>query len=321
MTRSPRRSRSASSCSARSIGWHFLYEGYFKLCLPGWSRDGAPLAAWSVRRLPEGRHGPLRRLFHRSGRRLPGSAAIDSCSSRSGSLLVGLSLLLGLFTQAGCAGRSLLLALFYVSPSRRAACPEPRREGAYLLVNKNLIEAAAVLVLLCLPDRPDRGSRPAACAARGRPRAARQRGCCVMNLTPEQQALGRRNFLKALAGTPALAALGAAAAVKGPVRGGPVRVASDRRRVGQGRVLLGAVPTRPTRRSGRCATSIPTTLKKADEVLAKNKPAARQPLRRLAGDAREGGHRGRGHGAAALDARRHHGPAASRPANTSSAKR
>jgi predicted dehydrogenase len=45
-----------------------------------------------------------------------------------------------------------------------------------------------------------------------------------MTLTPEQEAQGRRNFMKALAGTPALAALGAAAAFKGPVAGGPVRL-------------------------------------------------------------------------------------------------
>jgi len=43
-----------------------------------------------------------------------------------------------------------------------------------------------------------------------------------MNLTPEQQELGRRNFLKALAGTPALAMLAASAATRGPVRGGPM---------------------------------------------------------------------------------------------------
>ena len=43
-----------------------------------------------------------------------------------------------------------------------------------------------------------------------------------MNLTPEQETLGRRNFLKALAGTPALAARGAAAATRGPVKGGPI---------------------------------------------------------------------------------------------------
>ena len=45
-----------------------------------------------------------------------------------------------------------------------------------------------------------------------------------MNLTPEQMDQGRRNFLKALAGTPALAALGVAASVKGPVPGGRVRI-------------------------------------------------------------------------------------------------
>ena len=46
-----------------------------------------------------------------------------------------------------------------------------------------------------------------------------------MNLTEEQQKVGRRNFLKAAAGAPALLALGAAALTRGPVRGGPVKIA------------------------------------------------------------------------------------------------
>lgn len=46
-----------------------------------------------------------------------------------------------------------------------------------------------------------------------------------MNLTAEQKEQGRRNFLKALAGAPALAALGAAAIARGPIKGGPVRTA------------------------------------------------------------------------------------------------
>ncbi|MBI1764598.1 MAG: Gfo/Idh/MocA family oxidoreductase [Acidobacteria bacterium] len=46
-----------------------------------------------------------------------------------------------------------------------------------------------------------------------------------MNLTDEQKEQGRRNFLKALAGTPALAALGVAAATHGPIKGGPVKAA------------------------------------------------------------------------------------------------
>ncbi len=46
-----------------------------------------------------------------------------------------------------------------------------------------------------------------------------------MNLTDEQKEQGRRNFLKAIAGTPALVALGVAAAVRGPIKGGPVKAA------------------------------------------------------------------------------------------------
>src|SRR5256885_12870376 len=89
-----------------------------------------------------------------------------------------------------------------------------------------------------------------------------------MNLTPEQQALGRRNFLKALAGTPALAALGAAAAVQGPVRGGPVKVGFIG--VGaQGRVQLDHV--NPAYGDVRALCDInPASLAKADEILKKN---------------------------------------------------
>ena len=46
-----------------------------------------------------------------------------------------------------------------------------------------------------------------------------------MDLTDEMKDRGRRNFLKAIAGAPALLALGAAAITRGPVRGGPVRAA------------------------------------------------------------------------------------------------
>ena len=46
-----------------------------------------------------------------------------------------------------------------------------------------------------------------------------------MNLTEEQKTIGRRNFMKAVAGVPALAALGGTALLRGPVRGGPVKIA------------------------------------------------------------------------------------------------
>jgi predicted dehydrogenase len=46
-----------------------------------------------------------------------------------------------------------------------------------------------------------------------------------MRLTDEQKGIGRRNFLKAVAGVPALFALGGTALIRGPVRGGPVKIA------------------------------------------------------------------------------------------------
>ncbi|MGH8185964.1 MAG: Gfo/Idh/MocA family protein, partial [Steroidobacteraceae bacterium] len=90
-----------------------------------------------------------------------------------------------------------------------------------------------------------------------------------MNLTPEQQALGRRNFLRVLAGTPAIVALGAAAAARGPVPGGPVRLGFIGVG-GQGRALLDGVP--PTHSDVRALCDInPSSLQRADEVLSRNK--------------------------------------------------
>jgi predicted dehydrogenase len=94
-----------------------------------------------------------------------------------------------------------------------------------------------------------------------------------VNLTPEQQAVGRRNFLKAVAGVPALAGLGAAAAVTGPVRGGPVRVGVIGLG-GEGRVLLAQTDPAFAEVVALCDIN-PAQLGLADEVLAKTaRPAA-----------------------------------------------
>ena len=96
-----------------------------------------------------------------------------------------------------------------------------------------------------------------------------------MNLTPEQQELGRRNFLRALAGTPALAALAAGAATRGPVKGGPVRVGFIGVG-GEGRVLLEQTDPKFADVRALCDVN-PGQLAKAAEVLSKkNQPPARQ---------------------------------------------
>ncbi|MFN7928299.1 MAG: hypothetical protein U0Y68_10185 [Blastocatellia bacterium] len=56
--------------------------------------------------------------------------------------LIGISLLLGLFTRTGCWGALSLLMLFYCTAAPASS------DANYWLVNKTLIEAAAVGVLL-----------------------------------------------------------------------------------------------------------------------------------------------------------------------------
>jgi thiosulfate dehydrogenase (quinone) large subunit len=118
------------------IGWHFLYEGYYKAALPAWSAAGAPLASWSASGYLKAASGPLASWFH---------AMVASGAS---GWVIGLSLLLGLFTQLGCTGALLLLALFYVAAIPTQGVPQSGAEGTYLLVNKTLIELVAVAVLL-----------------------------------------------------------------------------------------------------------------------------------------------------------------------------
>jgi len=128
------------------IGWHFLYEGFYKLMLPGWSRAGQPLAAWSAAGYLKAATGPLAPMLHAMAQSPRMMGAVDVIVPL-GLLLVGLSLMAGLFTQAGCAGAAAFLLIFYLSAIPTTGMPQPNAEGSYLLVNKNLIELAAVLVI------------------------------------------------------------------------------------------------------------------------------------------------------------------------------
>ncbi len=133
------------------VGWHFLYEGYYKLMLPGWSPAGTPLGPWSSAGYLRGASGPLASVFQRmvnSG----WTPWIDGAVKIS-LVLVGLSLILGLFTRLGTVGALLLLALFYVLAIPTVGIHQPGNEGTYLIVNKTLIEAIAVFVLLAFDTR------------------------------------------------------------------------------------------------------------------------------------------------------------------------
>ena len=127
------------------IGWHFCYEGYVKLLHPAWSRDGQPLPPWSSAGYLKAATGPLARVFH-SIAEASWIGAFDVTVALL-LILIGTSLLLGLFTQSGCTGALAMLSIFYLSAIPLGAA-EAHAEGSYLIVNKNLIELASVTLLL-----------------------------------------------------------------------------------------------------------------------------------------------------------------------------
>src|SRR4051812_27710322 len=129
------------------IGWHFAYEGFYKLMLPGWSRSGQLIAPFSAGGYLEAATGPLAPLFHGLAANAAMMRAVD-VAVPLGLLVVGLSLMLGLLTQLGCIGAFAFLVLFYLSQPPFSGMPQPGAEGAYLIVNKNLIEMVAVMAIL-----------------------------------------------------------------------------------------------------------------------------------------------------------------------------
>jgi len=128
------------------IGWHFLYEAYYKIVSPAWSPGGGPLTPWSSVGYLKGASGPLARVFQRLIN--AGATTWIDRSVKLALLLIGLSLLLGLFTRVGAVAALVFLSLFYLLYVPILGVPQPNAEGTYLIVNKTLIEAIAVIVLL-----------------------------------------------------------------------------------------------------------------------------------------------------------------------------
>ena len=128
------------------IGWHFLYEAYFKIMSPAWSRGGGPLTPWTSAGYLQGASGPLAGIFQRLVN--AGWTVWLDRGVKVTLLVIGVSLILGLFTRVGLWLALAMLSLFYLLYVPTLGLPQPNSEGAYLIVNKTLVEAAAVAVLL-----------------------------------------------------------------------------------------------------------------------------------------------------------------------------
>lgn len=124
------------------IGWHFLYEGLSKLVNPDWSSMGFLLDS----------EGFLAPLFH-SMASDSGILEIVDFLNVWGLILIGLGLMLGLLTRVSIIAGIALLGMYYLShPPFVGYSFSVPSEGSYLWVNKNLIEMAALAVLLVFPS-------------------------------------------------------------------------------------------------------------------------------------------------------------------------
>ncbi|NJM94256.1 MAG: DoxX family membrane protein [Cytophagales bacterium] len=118
------------------IGWHFLYEGISKLYQPGWSAKGYLMSSEWI-------FSGFFKWLGSSEVLLPAVNAINI----GGLVLVGLFLILGVMERYACWSGALLLALYYLAHPPLPGLSGGPSEGSYVLVNKNLIELAALLVL------------------------------------------------------------------------------------------------------------------------------------------------------------------------------
>ncbi len=123
------------------IGWHLLYEGVVKIANPDWSaaaylKDSkwifAGLFNW-IAAIPE-------------------ALSVVNFINMWGLTVIGFALIAGLLTRYFIIGGIVLIASYYVAaPPLVGLSYMLPSEGSYLIVNKNLIEIAALLVLLALP--------------------------------------------------------------------------------------------------------------------------------------------------------------------------
>lgn len=127
-----------------TVGWHFLYEGLVKLLNPGWTAVGYLANANWI----------FSEVFHH----LANSAEmlqIVNFLTILGLILIGSGLMLGLGIRlVAAAGIALLLLFYIVNPALIGAkFNSVSSEGSYLIINKNIIEALALLVVLVYPPK------------------------------------------------------------------------------------------------------------------------------------------------------------------------
>ena len=124
-----------------AIGWHFFYEGMSK----------AANAYWTSAGYLDQSQGFLSEWFLDMASN-PGTLALVDFLNVWGLILVGLGLMLGGLTRTATFFGIVMLALYYLAtPPWPGFVYSIPAEGAYLIINKTLIELCALFVTLLFP--------------------------------------------------------------------------------------------------------------------------------------------------------------------------
>ena len=123
------------------IGWHLLYEGIAKLMNPHWSAAGFLLESkWIFA-------GIFKAIAEN-----PSVLSVVNVLNTWGLILIGIGLIMGCLTRIATVTGIILISLYYLcNPPLTGLYYAIPSEGNYLIVNKNLIEIAALFVLLLFP--------------------------------------------------------------------------------------------------------------------------------------------------------------------------
>lgn len=124
-----------------SIGWHFLYEGGVKILNPHWTSKSYLLDSG----------GFMQGIFKFIAEN-QALLAFSDYANAWGLTLIGLSLVIGIFTRFSSIAAIILLLLYYVShpafPGIEYLLPS---DGSYFIINKTMIEIFALLVIYSFP--------------------------------------------------------------------------------------------------------------------------------------------------------------------------
>jgi uncharacterized membrane protein YphA (DoxX/SURF4 family) len=177
------------------VGWHFLYEGLAKFLDPQWTSAGyLAQSRWL-----------LADLFRWMASE-PSVLRVVDLLNIAGLIAVGAGLMLGVGVRPACLVGAFLLLLYYVANPPLEGLEFGSPEGKYLLVNKNLIELAALAVLGLMPSGllPGLGRLLSSSSESSTPMAAplRVRVPREENQWIARSAAGRRELLRNLAVVP-----------------------------------------------------------------------------------------------------------------------